>query len=72
MKPDDVALPGKWRSVGLIALAEVLTLSPWFSAAAVLPAPPMRSATQARAARGDEARERQPLGGAGEALQRGR
>ena len=29
--------PGKWRSVGLLALAELLAMSVWFSASAVVP-----------------------------------
>ncbi len=38
-QPQDVAhaLAGKWRSIGLLALAEVLVLSLWFSASAVIP-----------------------------------
>lgn len=31
-------MPGKWRAIGLLALCEVLAMSLWFSAAAVLPA----------------------------------
>lgn len=38
IKEGAVAPAGKWTSVALIALAQVLALSLWFSAAAVLPA----------------------------------
>ena len=30
--------PGRWRALGLLSLAELLALSLWFSASAVLPA----------------------------------
>src|SRR5258708_25953687 len=30
---------GRWRALGLLSLAELLALSLWFSASAVLPAP---------------------------------
>ena len=32
------AAPGRWRALGLLSLAELLALSLWFSASAVLPA----------------------------------
>ena len=41
MDPGGAALmdqrPGKWRTVGLLALAELLAMSVWFSASAVVP-----------------------------------
>ncbi|HKR58178.1 MAG TPA: MFS transporter, partial [Pyrinomonadaceae bacterium] len=36
-KTDDLALPQRWRALALLAIAQLLSMSLWFSGAAVLP-----------------------------------